>query len=174
MKGACFRMINTCIQSLRRMSLWISLPCMLILALAVTACGESAPTTTSPTPAATPASQATSTTAATSGTAATIMITEQTGGHDIYNFEPKTLSVKAGTTVKWVNNSDENHLLTCTPSDVVTAKSIVPKSGSADNTYPLTFSKAGTYTCTSKLVQRTNNQPENAASGAKVTITVTA
>jgi len=49
----------------------------------------------------------------------------------------------------------------------------VPKSGSPDNTYQITFPKAGTYSCTSKLVQRTNGEPENAKSDTLVAITVT-
>jgi plastocyanin len=103
----------------------------------------------------------------------TVTITEKTGGHDIYSFDPQTLTIKAGTTVKWVNNSDENHLLAGNPSSVFTASSMVARSGSTDNTYQLVFSTPGTYTYSSTLVHRLNNQPEGMSSSASGTITVT-
>ncbi|HZO74449.1 MAG TPA: plastocyanin/azurin family copper-binding protein [Ktedonobacteraceae bacterium] len=151
------------VQPTRQAVIWTTSFCLLILALIVTACGGAG------SPATSSSSSNTS-----SGNVVTITITEKAGGHDIYAFDPQTMTIKAGTTVKWVNNSDENHLLASTPSGVFSSSSIVPRSGSTDNTFHMTFSTAGTYTYTSTLVQRQNNQPEGATSSATGTITVTA
>ena len=158
-------MTKTFVRSTRQVALWTTSLCLLILALIVAACGDSGA------PATSPSSSNTSNTSA--GNVMTITITEQAGGHDIYSFSPQTVTIKAGSTIKWVNNSDENHLLASTPSGVFSASSIVPRSGSADNTYQMTFSTAGTYTYTSTLVQRQNNQKEGDSSSATGTITVT-
>jgi plastocyanin len=109
-----------------------------------------------------------------SGTTVTVTIAEKTGTHDIYSFDPQKLTIKAGTTVKWVNNSDENHLLASNTAGIFTASSIVQRSGSSDNTFQMVFDKAGTYTYSSTLVLRMNNQPEGMTSSATGTITVTA
>ena len=157
-------MTKTFVRSTRQVALWTTSLCLLILALIVAACGDSGAPATSP---------SSSNTSNSAGNVMTITITEQAGGHDIYSFSPQTVTIKAGTTIKWVNNSDENHLLASTPSGVFSASSIVPRSGSADNTYQMTFSTAGTYTYTSTLVQRQNNQKEGDSSSATGTITVT-
>ncbi len=155
-------MTKAFVQSTRQATLWTISLCLLILALIVTACGDSGSPATS-----------SSGSNASSGSVVTITITEKAGGHDIYAFDPQTVTIKAGTTVKWVNNSDENHLLASTPSGVFSSSSIVPRSGSPDNTFQMTFKSGGTYTYTSTLVQRQNNQPEGASSSATGTITVT-
>ena len=159
-------------RSSRSVAFWLSLVSLAVLAVFMAACGDSAPTTAAPSSSQTNASSSQSNTSSTSSTPATITITEKAGGHDIYGFAPQTLNIKTGTSVKWMNNSDENHLLISTPASVMTAKSIVPRSGSSDSSYEVTFTTAGTYTITSKLVQRQNNQPEGMQSQATVTITV--
>jgi len=106
-----------------------------------------------------------------------VTITEQVGTHDIYSFDPQTMTVKAGDTVKWVNNSDENHLLASSTAGTFTASSIVHKSGSSDNTLTVSFPTAGTYTITSQLVDRLKDgkhTPDPEDSKATGTITVTA
>lgn len=160
-------MTRNFVRSTRQVALWTTSLCLLILALIVAACGDSS------TPPAT-SSSSSNTSSTSAANAVTITITEKAGGHDIYSFDPQTVTIKAGTTIKWVNNSDENHLLASTPSGVFSSTSIVPRSGSTDNTFQMTFKSAGTYTYTSTLVQRLNNQKEGDTSSATGTITVTA
>ncbi|HWS84545.1 MAG TPA: plastocyanin/azurin family copper-binding protein [Ktedonobacteraceae bacterium] len=145
--------------------LWSVLPLVVILSFAFAACGGA----TSPS-----STQSSSSPSPASGTTSTVTIAEKTGTHDIYSFDPQTITVKAGSTVKWVNNSDENHLLASKTAGVFTASSIVHRSGSSDNTYQVVFNTPGTYSYTSTLVQRLGNQPEGMTSSAAGTITVTA
>lgn len=153
-------MIMTPARPLYRMTSWIALLCLMAFTVALSACGDN----TSPTP---------STSSSKGGEVVTITITEQTGGHDIYSFSPQTVTIKANTTIKWVNNSDENHLLASSTSGIFSASSMVPRSGSNDNTFQMTFTTAGTYSYASTLIKRENNQPEGANSDATGTITVT-
>lgn len=145
--------------------LWCALSLVVVLSFALAACGESS----------TPASstQSNSSQSSASGTTMTVTITEKAGTHDIYSFDPQTITVKAGSTVKWVNNSDENHLLASVPAGVFTPSSMVDRSGSSDNTYQVVFNTPGTYSYSSTLVQRLNNQPEGVTSSATGTITIT-
>ncbi len=111
--------------------------------------------------------------AAAGGSTTTVTITEKTGGMDIYAFDPLTLSIKAGDSVKFVNNSDENHKLAASPAGPTVGT--VAKSGSNDNTETVTFPAAGTFTITSMLVDRLKDgqhTPDPADSKATVTITV--
>ena len=162
-------MSTSLFQPFQRMTRWTTVLCLLILALMVAACGgDSGGTTTASSQ---PAANSGSST--TAPTTVTVTITEKTGSQDIYAFDPTNVSIKVGDSVKWVNNSDENHLLASDPAGVFTASSIVPRSGSSDNTYSMTFSKAGIYNVTSTLVQRTaGHTPEGLASQGKLTITV--
>lgn len=146
--------------------LWSMLLLLVILSFAFAGCGETS----------TPASpmQSNSLQSSASGTTYIVTITEKVGTHDIYSFDPQTISVKAGSTVKWVNNSDENHLLASNSTGVFTPSSIVHQSGSSNTTYQVTFNTPGTYSYSSTLVQRENNQPEGMTSSATGTITVTA
>lgn len=146
----------------RQAVLWTTLFCLLILALMVTACGGSGSPATS-----------SSSSNASSGNVVTVTITEQTGGHDIYSFAPQTVTIKAGSTIKWVNNSDENHKLIITPAGPTAGT--VPRSGSNDNTMMVTFPTAGTFTITSQLVDRLKDgqhTPDPADSHAMLTVTV--
>jgi len=149
----------------------LALVCLGSLSLTMAACfgiGEQ-PTSSTPTMTQSSASQP-----STSGKMMMVTITEQAGTHDIYSFAPATITITVGTTVQWVNNSDENHLLVSDASSVFSSSSMVPRSGSSDNTYQLVFTEPGTYQYTSKLVHRLNNQPEGVASSATGTILVTA
>jgi plastocyanin len=168
-------MTKAFVQPFQRLTSWTMLLCLLILALTVAACGDGgSPASSSSTSSTqTTSASASDSTPAAAGSVATITITEKTGGDDVYNFAPQTLTIKAGTTIKWVNDSDENHLLASQSSGVFTTSSMVPRSGSNDNTYQMTFTTPGTYSYGSTLVQREHNQPEGATSSAQGTITVT-
>jgi plastocyanin len=135
---------------------------LLVLTFALSACGGDTTSTA-----------ATTGGSSTGGSTQTVTITEQTGGNDIYAFAPTTLSVKAGDSVKWVNNSDENHKLMISPTGPTSATA--DRSGSNDNTATIAFSTAGTYTITSQLIDRLKDgkhTPDPADSKATMTITV--
>jgi plastocyanin len=153
--------------SLARQKHWLALVVLCLLAFSIAACGGS-DSTVSSTASNTTSSNPTQPSAP--GTTMMVTIAEKTGTHDIYSFDPQTITIKAGTTVKWVNNSDENHLLASNSAGVFTASSIVPRSGSNDNSYQKVFSTPGTYQYSSTLVNRMNNQPEGMTSSATGTI----
>jgi plastocyanin len=141
----------------RQISVVMMLMTVLVLTFALSACGG----------------DATSATSSGGGAAQTVTITEKTGGNDVYAFDPTTLSIKAGDSVKWVNNSDENHKLVINPAGPASATAA--RSGSNDNTAAVTFPTAGTYTITSQLVDRLKDgqhTPDPADSQATITITV--
>lgn len=150
---------------------WAALLSLFVLALAFTlsACGGDS----TPTPAASGSTgPAAAAPAATSSTAA-VAIAEQTGGNDIYSFSPATISLKAGDSIKFTNNSDENHKLIITPAGITGGT--VTKSGSNDNTLTVAFPTAGTYNITSQLVDRLKDgqhTPDPADSKASLTVTV--
>lgn len=161
--------------------LWMALSLMVVLSFALAACGgESAPASSTQPNSSQPTSQPT----ASSATAA-VTITEKTGTHDIYTFDPQTLTIKAGQAVTFTNQSDEFHLLmtadaTGTPTTDAapfTATTIVPTSrASATTTLQVVFTTPSTYYYTSKLVNRLKdgNHPEGAWSQGWGTIVVTA
>ena len=146
--------------------LWSVLSLLVVLSFALTACGGES------TPSSSMQSNTTNQSSA-SGTTFTVTITEKTGGHDIYSFDPATINAKVGDTIQWVNNSDENHLLTSDTAGLFSNQSIVPRSSGSNtnNTYQVKLGTAGTYTYSSKLVQRMNNESEMDSS-AKGTIIV--
>lgn len=158
--------------------LWMAMSLVVVLSFALAACGGGS----------TPASstQPTSSQPTASGAAATVMIKEKAGTqHDIYGFAPQTLTIKAGQTVTFNNQSDEFHLLMTadamgtptTDAAPFTATTIVPTSrASATTTLKVVFSTPGTYYYTSKLVNRIkdNDHPEGAWSQGRGTIVVTA
>ncbi len=145
--------------------LWSALSLVVVLSFALAACGGGS----------TPASSTQSNSSQPSASAPMVVVTiaEKTGTHDIYSFDPQNITIKVGTMVKWVNNSDENHLLASDTTGVFSASSMVPRSGSNDNTFQMVFNTPGTYHYSSTLIQRLNNQPEGMSSSATGTITVT-
>jgi plastocyanin len=152
----------------RRQTSLLMLTSLLVLAFALAACGGDAPAASTSTTTSSPSSSSSS-----SGATSKVTITEQTGGNDIYSFSPATLSIKAGDSVQWVNNSDENHKLAFSPAGPTAGT--VTKSGSNDNTLTVKFSTAGTYAVTSQLVDRLKDgkhTPDPADSKATLTITV--
>ena len=161
----------------RSTSLWMAMSLVVVLSFALAACGGGS----------TPAStmQPTSSQPSVSSATATVTITEKTGTHDIYGFDPRTLTIKASQSITFNNQSDEFHLLmtadaTGTPTTDAapfTATTIVPTSrASATTTLQLVFSTPSTYYYTSKLVNRINDtdHPEGAWSQGWGTIVVTA
>lgn len=153
--------------SFRRQTSLLMLASLLILVFALAACGGDAPAASAGT------SSSSSSAGSSSGSTTKVTITEQTGGNDIYSFSPATLSIKAGDSVQWVNNSDENHKLAFSPAGPTPGT--VTKSGSNDNTLTVKFPTAGTYTVTSQLVDRLKDgqhTPDPADSKATLTITV--
>lgn len=149
-----------------RMTSWTVLAAIVILSmtLLLSACGGDSASTASTTTTSAPAS---------SGSSSAVSISEQAGGNDVYSFSPATTTIKAGDSIKFTNNSDENHKLAISP-DGPTAGTVT-KSGSNDNTFSVTFPKAGTYTITSQLVDRLKDgkhTPDPADSKATLTVTV--
>jgi 3',5'-cyclic-AMP phosphodiesterase len=61
-------------------------------------------------------------------------------GIDNFSFEPKTLTVKAGTTVTWVNRDDVPHLIISTTNGFPNSKVL-----DTDQRHEATFEKAGEY-----------------------------
>ena len=153
-------MLRSFVRSRRVLTLGTSLFCLLVLAFTLASCGESGATT--------PA-----TTAPTTAAPTLVKITEIVGSEDVYSFSPATVTIKVGDTVKWVNNSDENHLLASNTPGASTTTSIVQRDVSANNTLEIKFSTAGTYAYTSTLVQRRGGQTEGMMSSAMGAITVT-
>jgi len=139
----------------RRSTLWVMFVCGLLLTTLFSACGGDAGA------------------GGGQGSTSAITITEQTGGNDIYAFSPTTISIKAGDSIKFTNNSDENHKLVISPAGPTAGT--VTKSGSNDNTMMVMFPTAGTFTITSQLVDRLQDgqhTPDPADSKATLTVTV--
>lgn len=112
-----------------------------IAALAAAGCGGGSSSSSSAPAASTPAAPATSTPASSGGVVKVDMKNIQ--------FNPKTVTVKKGTTVEWVNEDSVNH-------DVVKKSGPGPKFASgtgnigSGGTYKQTFNAPGTiqYVCT--------------------------
>lgn len=166
--------------SVRRPVIWMLLVGLLVLVFALSACGDSGAAST---PAPTPTTSSTSASPTTAASANTVKITEKTGGQDVYTFAPATLTIKAGQSVTFDNQSDEYHQLILTDATFkpvtgaspFTADTIVPTSreGTA-TTLQVTFPTAGTYYYTSKLVKRLQDgqHPGTPLSKAEGTIIV--
>ena len=123
---------------------WRFLPLALIVAFLFAACGGGGTTTTSsPTATTQPTSAPTATaqpsqSPASNSTVAMVKIVENNG---VYSFTPATLSIKAGTQVKWVNTSDAPHTVTSDTAGVFGS----PGNLTQNQTFTFTFSKAGTF-----------------------------
>ena len=108
-----------------------------------TATGNATTPTTAPTATPTTGITSTPTTAATqSGNAQTVMITTDSSGS--FAFSPKTLTIKAGTTVTWKNTTSVGHTVTSDDGksfDSGTSNPISAQTG----TFSFTFTKAGTF-----------------------------
>ena len=118
---------------------WRFLPLAMIVAFLFAACGGGGTTTTQPTsaPTATATSQP-SPTSASNSTVAMVKIVENNG---VYSFTPATLSIKAGTQVKWLNTSDASHTVTSDTPGVFGS----PGNLTQNQTFTFTFTTAGTF-----------------------------
>ena len=163
---------------LRSTFLWMALSLVVVLSFALAACGGESSTPASST-------QPNSSQPTASSATAAVTITEKTGTHDIYAFDPQTLTVKAGQAVTFTNQSDEFHLLMTadasgtptTDAAPFTATTIVPTSRASNTTtLQVVFTTPGTYYYTSKLVNRLKDgaHPEGSWSQGWGTIVVTA
>ena len=115
----------------------VALSALVILA----ACGGSSTNTgsgTTPTTAITSTPTATATQAS---NAQTVMIITEVGGS--FAFSPATLTIKAGTTVTWKNNTSVSH--TVTSDDGKSFDSGTSNPIAAGATFSFTFTKTGTY-----------------------------
>jgi plastocyanin len=119
----------------------LALAAMLILA----GCGATStgPTLGAESPTATTAPTTAATTPTPSGPQAQVSITGGGIGYNVtaFAFSPKQLSVKAGTTVVWSNDSGTTHNITSDAGDPATFTLPVDDG----NTVSFTFTKPGTY-----------------------------
>jgi plastocyanin len=119
--------------------LWIGLSMALVSLLILVACGGTAANST-PTPVAqaTPTATPTPLPATQSTNVVIVQMLENPPGH--YFFKPDSLTITAGTTVVWIDNSDAPHTVTSdtnvfdTPSNITEGK-----------TFGLVFNTPGTY-----------------------------
>lgn len=82
-----------------------------------------------------------------SGATLQVKIMEKKGATgDEYWFEPASLSILPGTTIEWVNESDEEHMLTSQNAALFNADSEVKENGS----YKKTFMESGNFSYGSK------------------------
>ena len=113
---------------------------LLAIALLVTACGSSGSGTTVPQPGATAtASSASSLPVATPLTVVHIKIVTQ---GSMYAFDPASLTIKVGTQVIWINDSNAPHTVS---SDTGVFNTPNPLGINPGQTYAFTFTKPGTY-----------------------------
>jgi plastocyanin len=81
------------------------------------------------------------------GTRVVIKLVAKKGAQGMeYSFEPASITIKVGTTVEWINLSDESQLLSSNEVGLFTAASKLVKNGS----YQQTFNRPGIYVYFSK------------------------
>lgn len=80
------------------------------------------------------------------GSSASVTISEKQGPPDSYSFSPASVTVSSGHSLSVVNKSDEDHKLTCTPDPGISSTMMMVEKSA---TQSLSFTKAGTFTCTS-------------------------
>jgi len=130
--------------------LWIALSLTMVASMVLVACGGET-TTTTPTPTATTAPTPTPTPSPTSSPtpvpatvplgAVIVQMIENPPGH--YIFQPASITIKAGTVVVWIDNSDAPHTVTSdpgAPSAFNTTSNVTQ-----GKTFALLFSMPGTY-----------------------------
>lgn len=131
----------------------IMLPAVVLLAglLVLAGCGGSTTANTPPAPTATTAPAPTATSApATTPTAAASPTSSGSGatakasieGTSTFGFSPTTMSIKAGTTVTWTNNTQAPHTVSSDSGDPMSFNGSLDSNGS---TFSFTFTQPGTY-----------------------------
>jgi plastocyanin len=126
-----------------RGALYFSLLALVVLAGCGTAAGATTGGTTGAAPTATtaPTTPAATATPSTPANATTVTITGASGN---FAFQPASVTVKAGATVMWVNNSNVAHTTTSDSSSAVSWDSSAISTGGGS--FSFVFSKPGTYT----------------------------
>ncbi len=125
-----------------RSALYVSLFALVVLAGCATTTGTPTSGTSGTAPTATTAATAPAATAtATTPTNATTVTI--TGANGNYAFQPASVTVKAGATVMWVNNSNVAHTSTSDSGSAVTWDSSAISTG---GNFSFVFSTPGTYT----------------------------
>ena len=145
--------------TVRRRTLWGSIAIVIVSMLILVACGESTASSSTPTPTATTAPPTATTAPAVASTDVVIIqMMEKPEGH--YFFQPDAITIKAGTTVVWLDSTDAPHTVTSDPGAPTTFNTTT--NVTQGKTFALTFNTAGTYPyhC-------------NIHAGMKATITVT-
>ncbi len=125
-------------------ALFVSVTALVAL-ISLAGCGAGSSATTSGT-ASTATSAPTATTApptATAGVPANATTIKITGAPGTYTFQPASVTIKAGSTVVWVNDSGVVHTSTSDTGDAVTWDSSVISTGGGS--FSFVFTKPGTY-----------------------------
>ncbi len=123
----------------KRRRLWIGLSIALISLLILVACGGTASNSTpAPVAQATPAATPTPAPTTQSTNVVIVQMMENPPGH--YFFKPDTLTITAGTTVVWVDNSDAPHTVTSDTNTFDTTSNVTE-----GKTFGLVFNVPGTY-----------------------------
>lgn len=128
----------------QKRTLWIGLSMALVSMLILVACGGTTTANSAPTPAPTVAQVTPTPTAAPATQPTSVVIVqmlENPPGH--YFFKPDTLTITAGTTVVWVDNSDAPHTVTSDPN-APTAFGTT-SNVTEGKTFGLVFNTPGTY-----------------------------
>lgn len=119
--------------------LWIGLSMALVSLMILVACGGTATGSTSaPVAQTTPTSTPTPVPATQSANVVIVQMLESPPGH--YFFKPDTLTITAGTTVVWIDNSDAAHTVTSDTSAFNTTNNVTE-----GKTFGLVFNTPGTY-----------------------------
>lgn len=127
----------------RRRTLWIGLSMALVSMLILVACGSTGAANSATPPPATVQPTATPTPAPATQPTSVVLVQmlEKPAGH--YFFQPNTLTITAGTTVVWIDNSDAPHTVTSdpnAPSAFNTTSNVTE-----GKTFALVFNTPGTY-----------------------------
>jgi len=130
---------------MRRLASHAALLISVVAVVALAGCGATAAASTggatsAPTATTAPAPQATATAATIPANATTIKIT---GAGGSFAFQPSSVTVKAGSTVVWINDTGTPHTSTSDSGDAVTWDSSAI--GASGESYSMVFSKPGTY-----------------------------
>lgn len=119
---------------------WRFLPLAMIVAFLFAACGGGG-TTTSSSPTATTQPTSAPTATATSQASSSVVTVKIVEKDEKYSFSPATLSIKAGTQVKWVNTTDTPHTVTSDTAGAFTSSSTLTQ----NQTFTNTFTSAGSF-----------------------------
>lgn len=124
-------------------TLFVSVAALVAL-VALAACGGGASAANSgPAATATTAPAATTAPTATASVPANATTVKITGAAGNYSFQPASVTIKAGSTVVWVNDSGVVHTATSDSGDAVTWDSSVISTGGGS--FSFVFTKPGTY-----------------------------